>query len=49
MPNGRSGGFPIERADLKELARTIADETTAKEVIHFFEVCPHRRVAVEEW
>ncbi len=27
MPNGRSGGFVIKTADLKELVRTISDTT----------------------
>ena len=33
MPNGRSGGFPIEKADLKSLLKTFPDDTVVAKVI----------------
>lgn len=32
MPNGRSGGFVIERADLKDLVKTFPDDTVVSRV-----------------
>ena len=33
MPNGRSGGFVINTADLKELVKTIPDETVVGQMV----------------
>jgi len=33
MPNGRSGGFLIEKADLKNLLKTFPDDTVVAKVI----------------
>jgi hypothetical protein len=33
MPNGRSGGFLIERADLKHLVKALPDSTVAAKLI----------------
>jgi len=33
MPNGRSGGFVIEKADLKNLVKTIPDTTVIPRIL----------------
>ena len=34
MPNGRSGGFLIEKGDLKQLVQALPDSSVAKVIIH---------------
>jgi hypothetical protein len=33
MPNGRSGGFPIETADSKELIQAVPDDTVVGQMV----------------